>query len=123
MNKVYVGNLPYNATQPDIEGLFNQFGEITEVAMIQDRVTNKFKGFAFVTYSDAQAAEKSLALNGQDFGGRPLKVSIARAMEKRSGGGGGRSGGGRSGGGRSGGGRSGGGRFGGERSGGGRGGW
>lgn len=108
MNKIYIGNLPFQVTQADLENLFHQFGEIKEVAMIQDRFTNKFKGFAFITFADQQSAQQALSLDGHDFSGRPMKVSIAREMEKRSGGGGG---------GRRSGGRSGGGRFGGGRSG------
>lgn len=124
MNKVYVGNLPFDATQPELEEIFGQFGEIKEFAFIRDRDTGSFKGFAFVTYALPESAQAALEMDGQDFGGRAMKVNIAREDNKRSGGGfggggsrGGFGGGSRDGGGRRGG--SGGGRggFGGDRGG------
>jgi RNA recognition motif-containing protein len=130
MNKIYVGNLPFQTTDQELEGEFQQFGKIKEVALIRDRYSNEFKGFAFVTFIAPESAQQALAANGKDFQGRAMKVSIARAEERggRPGGGsrGGREGGGRggreggSGGrGRSGGGYSGGGRGGSSRDGGG----
>lgn len=134
-NKIYVGNLPFSAEQPDLEEIFQQYGAIKEFAFIRDRVTGEFKGFAFITYETEEGANAALEVNGRDFGGRPMKVNIAREEEKRSFGGGRSGGGGFGGGGRGrdisgggfggfgggGGGRSGGGRSGG-RDGGGRGG-
>jgi cold-inducible RNA-binding protein len=117
MNKIYVGNLPFQLTEQDLEGEFQQFGKIKEIALIRDRYSNDFKGFAFITFVTPESAQQALAANGKDFQGRAMKVSIARAEERR-GGGGERSGGG-GGRGRFGGGGGGGGR---GRSGGGRGG-
>jgi hypothetical protein len=131
MNKIYVGNLPFQTTDQELEGEFQQFGKIKEVALIRDRYSNEFKGFAFITFVAPESAQQALAANGKDFQGRAMKVSIARAEERggRSGGGGGGGGGrgGREGGGGGGGrGRSGGGGgrggAGGGYSGGGRGG-
>ncbi|MEI8055296.1 MAG: RNA-binding protein [bacterium] len=135
MNKIYVGNLPFQTTDQELEGEFQQFGKIKEVALIRDRYSNEFKGFAFITFITPESAQQALAANGKDFQGRAMKVSIARAEERggRSGGGGGgrggREGGGGGRGGREGGGgnsrgRSGGGGSGGRGgySGGGRGG-
>ncbi len=129
MNKIYVGNLPFQTTDQELEGEFQQFGKIKEVALIRDRYSNEFKGFAFVTFIAPESAQQALAANGKDFQGRAMKVSIARAEERggRSGGGGGGGGrGGREGGGGGGRGRSGGGGgrggAGGGYSGGGRGG-
>jgi hypothetical protein len=125
MNKIYVGNLPFQTTDQELEGEFQQFGKIKEVALIRDRYSNEFKGFAFITFVAPESAQQALAANGKDFQGRAMKVSIARAEERggRSGGGG-REGGRREGGGggrgRSGGGGRGG--AGGGYSGGGRGG-
>lgn len=131
MNKIYVGNLPFQTTEQELEGEFKPFGEIKEIALIRDRYSNEFKGFAFITFATPASAQQALEANGKDFMGRAMKVSIARAEERggrfggggkgRPGGGGGRgSFGGKGGGGRN---RSGGGdrgRFGGG--GGGRGG-
>jgi RNA recognition motif-containing protein len=99
-NKIYVGNLPYSADEAQLRTLFSAYGEISELSMIRDRETGQPKGFAFVTFSSQQAAEKALEQNGRDLGGRPLKVSIAVERDSRGGGGrGGRPGGGRPGGG------------------------
>lgn len=115
MNKIYVGNLPFQTTDQELEGEFQQFGKIKEVALIRDRYSSEFKGFAFITFVAPESAQQALAANGKDFQGRAMKVSIARAEER-----GGRSGGGGGGGGR--GGREGGGGGRGRSGGGGRGG-
>lgn len=99
-NKIYVGNLSYNVEEQDLREFFASFGEITEVFIPKDRETGKGRGFAFVTFSSQAQAEGAVKANGQELGGRPLKVNIAK--EREAGGSGGRSGGG--GGGRSGGG-------------------
>ncbi|CAL7963395.1 conserved hypothetical protein [Gammaproteobacteria bacterium] len=94
MNKIYVGNLPFQTTDQELESEFQQFGKIKEVALIRDRYSNEFKGFAFITFIAPESAQQALAANGKDFQGRAMKVSIARAEERggRSGGGGGRGG-------------------------------
>lgn len=94
MNKVYVGNLPYQATEQELQSTFEQFGAIESVRLITDRYTGKSKGFAFITFDDKSSADSALKLDGSDFNGRPLKVNIAK---ERSGGdrGGDRRGGGR----------------------------
>jgi cold-inducible RNA-binding protein len=89
-NKLYVGNLPYTIDESQLRELFSPYGEIEDLALIIDRETGRPKGFAFITFATQQAAEKSLELNGKDFGGRPLKVNIATEKPK-SGGRGGRS--------------------------------
>ena len=95
MNKIYVGNLPFQTTDQELEGEFQQFGKIKEVALIRDRYSNEFKGFAFITFITPESAQQALPANGKDFQGRAMKVSIARAEERggRSGGGGGGRGG------------------------------
>ena len=122
-NRLYVGNLSFNATETDLMDLFGQAGQVKDVALIQDRVTGKSRGFAFVTMTtDQEAATAISQLNGKSIDGRTISVNEARPREERpSGGGGGRSfsgGGGYSGGG-GGGGYSGGGGGGGGYSGGG----
>lgn len=97
-SKLYVGNLPYSATEEELSSMFGQAGTVTSVAIIKDRETGRSKGFAFVEMaSDADAQKAISMLNGQNMGGRDLRVSIARPRE--GGGGGGRSFGNRGGGG------------------------
>jgi len=124
--KLYVGNMAFTTTQEALEGLFSNYGEVQEVAVITDRDTGRPRGFAFVTMADEGGKEAIEALNGQEFEGRTLTVNEAKPRENRGGGGGGGGrggyGGGGGGGGRSGGGGGYGGGGGGGRSGGGGGG-
>lgn len=92
-NKLYVGNLAYSVDDDQLRDLFSQYGEIQELALIMDRDTGRSKGFAFITFATQQAAELALSQNGNDLGGRPLKVNIAteRKPGGRGGFGGGRS--------------------------------
>jgi len=94
--KLYVGNLPYSATQAQLQELFSQAGNITEINVITDRDTGQSKGFAFVEMaSEAEAQAAITKFNGYSFDNRTLNVSEARPREERGGGGGNRSGGGR----------------------------
>jgi len=118
MKKLYVGNLPFSAGEAEIQELFSEQGEVASVAMIMDRETGRPRGFGFVEMANDEEADKAIeALNGMDFGGRPLTVNEARERQPRTGGGGGGSYGGGGGGGGGygggGGGRSGGGGYGG----------
>ncbi|PJB67196.1 MAG: RNA-binding protein [Anaerolineae bacterium CG_4_9_14_3_um_filter_57_17] len=89
-NKLYVGNLPYSATEEELQVMFSKAGTVTSVAIIKDRDSGRSKGFAFVEMASADDAQKAISmLNGQDFAGRPLTVNIARPREERPGGGGG----------------------------------
>ena len=103
--KMYVGNLPFSVTQDQLEGLFSNYGNVEEVAVITDRDTGRPRGFAFVTMGDEDARKAMEELNGNDFEGRPLTVNEARARTDRGGRGGGGGGGGHRGGGGGGGGR------------------
>jgi cold-inducible RNA-binding protein len=88
-SKLYVGNLPYTATEEELTTLFAQAGTVTSVAVIKDRETGRSKGFAFVEMSTADEAQKAInMLQGQMLGGRDLRVSIARPREEGGGGGG-----------------------------------
>jgi RNA recognition motif-containing protein len=110
---IYVGNLPYTATEEDVTDLFAAYGPVERVKIITDRETGRSKGFAFVTLGDQSQLNASIeALNGHDFQGRALRVNASEPKEPRPGGF--RSGGGGGGGG--------GGGYGGERRGGGGGG-
>ncbi len=116
--KIYVGNMSFNTTEASLEGLFSNYGQVDEVAVVTDRETGRPRGFAFVTMgSDDEARAAIEALNGQEFEGRALTVNEAKPREPRSGGfgGGGGGGGGSRGGSRGG--------FGGGGGGGGRGGF
>jgi cold-inducible RNA-binding protein len=110
--KLYVGNLSFNTTEPDLQDLFAAAGAVQEVALMQDKFTGKSRGFAFVTMATEADAQKAIAdLNGKTVEGRPLTVNEARPREARppGGGGGGRGGYGGGGGGYGGGGGGGGG--------------
>jgi RNA recognition motif-containing protein len=95
MKKLYVGNLPFSATEEDIHSLFAQFGQVDSVTLVRDRDSGQPRGFGFVEMNDDGAAESAInGTNGADFGGRNLMVNEARPQAPRSGGGGFRSGGG-----------------------------
>ena len=82
--KLYVGNLSFETTENDLQDLFEQHGAVTEVALVNDRVTGRSRGFAFVTMNDATAATAAInALNGKQVQGRALTVNEARAREER----------------------------------------
>ncbi len=117
--KLYVGNLPYSATDQSLAETFSQCGTVDSARIIMDRDSGRSKGFGFVEMStDEEAAEAISRFNGQQLDGRPMTVSEAKPQAPREGGGGGRGGfGGGGGGGRGGG---GGGRGGGGGGGGGR---
>lgn len=110
---IYVGNLPYNTTDQDLQQLFSQFGEVTRVSIISDRETGRSRGFGFVEMGNDEEGRKAIeALNGSEFGNRALTINEARPREAGGGGGGGgghRGGGGGGGGYRGGGGGGGGG--------------
>ena len=83
-NKLYVGNLPYAATEDDLKNHFSQAGTVTSVALIKDRATGRAKGFGFVEMATAEEAQKAInMLNGQDFMGRTITVNVARPREER----------------------------------------
>ena len=106
--KLFVGNLPYETMEQDLETLFLQAGQVETVTVMRDRVTGRARGFAFVEMASDDDAQKAITqFNGHQLGGRALTVNEARPQAARPGGGGGFGGGG--GGGR-GGNRSGGGR-------------
>lgn len=82
--KVYVGNLPWTTTEEELTQQFQTYGAVTEAKVVFDRETNRSKGFAFVTFEDESGAEKAIAsLDGQEYGGRALKVSIAENRPRR----------------------------------------
>jgi RNA recognition motif-containing protein len=92
VTKLYVGNLPFTASDDSVRALFSKYGTVEKVSLITDRETGRPRGFGFVEMSNADASRAMQALNGADFDGRPLKVNEAQDRE-RSGGGGGHRGG------------------------------
>jgi cold-inducible RNA-binding protein len=92
--RLFVGNLPYQATEDDLRTHFSQVGHPTQIVRPLDRETGRARGFAFVEYADRPVAEEAIKkFDGQLFMGRPLAVSEARAREDRGPGGPPRSGG------------------------------
>jgi cold-inducible RNA-binding protein len=90
---IYVGNLPFTATDQELTSLFSQFGEVTTARVVQDQHSGRSKGFGFVEMSSPEEAKRAIEeLDNSDFSGRPIKVNEARPREDRgprSGGGGG----------------------------------
>ncbi len=104
-SQIYVGGLPYSATEQQLSDLFAAHGAVASARIITDKFTGQSRGFGFVEMSsDAEAQAAITALNGSEMGGRTLTVNEARPQEPRTGGGGGGRGGFGGGGGRSGGG-------------------
>ena len=87
--KIYVGNLPFSATDDEVSDLFAEFGTVESVNLITDRETGRPRGFGFVEMADG-AAEAIEALHQREMGGRSLNVSEARPRREHGGGGGGR---------------------------------
>jgi len=97
MAKIYIGNLPFTATEDAVRALFSTHGAVTSVALPSDRETGRPRGFGFVEMSSADAANAISALNGHSMEGRALRVNEAQDRPpsgNRSGGGGGGGGGG-----------------------------
>lgn len=91
--RMYVGNLPYTTNDDELRGIFEEFGPVTDVKVIMDRETGRSRGFGFVEMEDDSARNAMAQLNGQEIGGRTLRVN--EAEERQRGGGGGGGGGGR----------------------------
>lgn len=96
---IYVGNLAYSTTQDELKELFEAYGSVSRATIISDRDSGRSKGFGFVEMDNKEDGDKAIeALDGQDVGGRGLRVNEAQPREnkpRRSGGGGGGGGGGR----------------------------
>ena len=83
MKNIYVGNLPFSANDDEVKGLFEAYGTVNSVNLITDRDTGRLRGFGFVEMEDADATKAIESLDGQDFGGRALKVNEARERQER----------------------------------------
>ena len=92
--KLYVGNLPYETTETDLQALFEKAGQVASVNVMRDRDTGRGRGFAFVEMTSAAEADAAISqLDRQPYAGRNLTVNHAKPMTPRSGGGGGYGGG------------------------------
>jgi len=88
---IYVGNLARQATEDDLRGAFEAFGQVESVNIIKDRFSGESRGFGFVEMPSKEEAQKALdEMNGKDLMGRALNVNEARPRSERRGGGGGR---------------------------------
>ena len=84
MKKMYVGNIPYNATEQDLRELFSECGEIESLKIMKDNFTDRSKGFGFIEMANEEDAKKAIGtLNGKDFMGKALTVAEARPQQKR----------------------------------------
>jgi RNA recognition motif-containing protein len=87
--RLFVGNLDFKITENDLQDAFAAYGTVAETNLVTDKVTGRPRGFAFITMSSPEEAQKAIAaMNGKELGGRALNVNIARPREERSGGGG-----------------------------------
>ena len=83
--KLYVGNLPYETTESDLQALFGAAGQVNTVNIVRDRATGEARGFAFVEMSDVEGAQRAIAeLDRHEMGGRSLTVNEAKPMAPRS---------------------------------------
>jgi RNA recognition motif-containing protein len=89
VTKLFVGNLPFSATEQSVRALFEPHGTIESIALINDRETGRPRGFGFIEMSSSDASKAMQALNGRDFDGRALKVNEAQSKERSGNGGGG----------------------------------
>ena len=87
--KLYVGNLPYETSESDLQALFESAGAVSTVTIVRDRATGQARGFAFVEMSDTDGAQRAISeLDRHQYGGRSLTVNEARPMAPRDNGGG-----------------------------------
>ncbi|MGA7799676.1 MAG: RNA-binding protein [Gammaproteobacteria bacterium] len=84
MKSIYVGNLPFSASDEDIRALFSQYGTVHLVKLVMDRDTGRPRGFGFVEMESSDAANAIERLNGTEFGGRTLRVNEARERTERA---------------------------------------
>lgn len=86
---IYIGNLPFDATEDEVRELFLEYGEVSTVSLIKDKFSGQMRGFGFVEMPNVAEAQKAIqGLNGKDFKNRSLAVNPARPREERGGGGG-----------------------------------
>ena len=84
VTNIYVGNLPFSASEDQVRQMFEAHGQVNSVKLINDRETGRPRGFGFVEMEGDGSQEAIQALNGADFGGRTMKVNEARPREQRA---------------------------------------
>ena len=84
MKKIYVGNLPYRVTKDEFIAFFSSCGTVEDAHLVSDRQTGRAKGFGFVTFDSADAAQAALKLNGHELQGRPVRIDLAREPDRRA---------------------------------------
>ena len=87
MKKIYVGNLPWSATEAELRELFSSVGSVHSAAVITDRETGRSRGFGFIEMDDSDAERAISELNGREMDSRPLRVNEAQERQGRSAGG------------------------------------
>lgn len=85
MTKLYVGNLPFSATEDSVRSLFAAHGTVEKVSLISDRDTGRPRGFGFIEMSNSDASRAMQALNGKDYDGRALKINEAQDKPRTGG--------------------------------------
>lgn len=83
MKSIYVGNLPFTASEEDVHALFAEYGSVNSVKLISDRETGRPRGFGFVEMEDAAAEKAIQMLDGKDLGGRTLRINEAQPRTPR----------------------------------------
>lgn len=78
MKKIYVGNLAWSVSEAELQDLFSKFGQVHSTAVITDRETGRSRGFGFIEMDDAEAERAIAGADGQDLGGRQLRVNEAQ---------------------------------------------
>ena len=87
VKKIYVGNLPWTATDAELRELFSSIGTVHSASVVNDRETGRSRGFGFVEMDEGDAEKAISELNGRDMGGRALRVNEAQERQRRGGGG------------------------------------
>ena len=82
MTKLYVGNLPFSASEEAVRALFADYGTVQSLSLVNDRQTGTPRGFGFVEMSSDDAAKAMQGLNGRNFDGRPMKVNEAQERDR-----------------------------------------
>ena len=81
---LYIGNIPYTVNEGDLKQLFSQFGEVTSLHLVKDKITKRSKGFGFVEMADSSSGSAAMnELNGKEYNGRKLIVSEAKPREEK----------------------------------------
>ena len=85
MTSIYVGNLPFSASEDELRTMFSPYGNVESVKLITDRETGRPRGFGFVEMAPSDANNAIQALNGKDMGGRPLRINQAQERQEQRG--------------------------------------